>query len=110
MAYDEGLAERVREMVSDRPGVTERKMFGGLSWMVGGNMACGVLDEDLLVRLSPEEAEAAWEEPGTRPLQMPGRAPMKGFVLVEPSLVAEDAELASWVDSGLSFASTLPAK
>ena len=84
MAYDEQLAERVREAIGARDGVTERKMFGGIGWMVAGNMAVGVMsDGGLLVRLPPDEAEAAWREPGAGPFGREGAKPMTGFVRVE---------------------------
>jgi TfoX/Sxy family transcriptional regulator of competence genes len=110
MAYDEALAERVKAMVGARDDVTERKMFGGIAWMVGGNLACGVMGEDLCVKLSAEDAEQALERPETRPFQMGSRPPAKAFVLVAGSAVAEDAELARWVDAGAGHAASLPAK
>ena len=109
MAYDEALAERVRSLVTARSEVTERKMFGGITWMLGGNMACGVMGEDLCVKLSVEDAERALTEPGTRPFEMSGR-PAKAFVVVAGSAVAEDAELARWVDAGADHAASLPRK
>jgi TfoX/Sxy family transcriptional regulator of competence genes len=112
MAYDEGLAERVREQLAARPSVAERKMFGGIGWMIGGNMACGVMsDGGLLVRLEPAEAEAAWEEhPHAGPFGREGAKPMKGFVRVAEEGVAEDADLTRWVDAGADFAASLPPK
>ena len=109
MAYDEALAERVREVISLRESVTEKKMFGGIAWMLGGNMACGVVGEELMVRLGPEEAEKALAEPNTRVMDMTGR-PMRGFVLVEPDGIAADEDLAGWVDAGADFAASLPPK
>jgi len=111
MAYDEELAERVRELISARPGVVERKMFGGLGWMIGGNMAVGVMREnELVVRIEPEEVEAACREPHVHEFGRAGRKPMKGFVLVEPSGVEEDAALARWVDVGAARAASMPPK
>jgi TfoX/Sxy family transcriptional regulator of competence genes len=109
MAYDEALADRVREVVSLREDLTERKMFGGIAWMIGGNMACGVLGEELIVRLPGEEAERALAEPHTRPFDTTGR-PMRGFVVVGPEALGEDDELAGWVDAGADHAASLPAK
>jgi hypothetical protein len=109
MAYDEGLAERVRAVISLREDLVERKMFGGIAWMLSGNMACGVLGEDLLVRLVPEEAERALAEPHTRPFEMGGRT-SKGFVLVGSAATAADEDLAGWVDAGADFAVSLPSK
>jgi TfoX/Sxy family transcriptional regulator of competence genes len=109
MAYDEALAERVRATVEARDGVTERKMFGGIAWMVGGNLACGVMGDDLCVKLSVDDAEKALEGPDTRPFEMTGR-PAKAFVVVSGSALAGDAELARWVDAGANHAASLPAK
>jgi hypothetical protein len=111
MAYDEELAERVRELISARPGVVERKMFGGLGWMIGGNMAVGVMREnELVVRIEPEEVEVACREPHVHEFGRAGRKPMKGFVLVEPAGVEEDAALARWVDVGAARAASMPPK
>ena len=108
MAYSEELAARIREAVGLRPAVTERKMFGGLGWMVNGNMAVGAMsDGGLLVRLSAEEAEAAWREPGAGPFGREGAKPMRGFVRVE---VDDDTDLSSWIEAGLNHAATLPPK
>ena len=111
MAYDEQLAERVREMIQARPGVTERKMFGGIGWMIGGNMACGVMSDDkLVVRIDPDETADALTEPHTSEFGRPGSKPMKGFVLVAPEGYADDADLARWVDRGAARAAELPPK
>jgi len=111
MAYDEQLAERIREVIQARPGVIERKMFGGLGWMIGGNMACGVMREDqLVVRIDPDETEEAIREPHVSEFGRPGSKPMKGFVLVSPEALADDAVLARWVDRGAARAAELPPK
>jgi len=109
MAYDEALAERIKSIIEPRDAVTERKMFGGIAWMVGGNMACGVMGDDLCVKLGEEDAEQALTEDGTRPFEMRGRQ-AKAFVVVSGSRVAGDAELARWVDAGADHAASLPAK
>jgi TfoX/Sxy family transcriptional regulator of competence genes len=109
MAYDEALAERVRSMIEGRDAVVERKMFGGVAWMIGGNMACGVLGDDLAVKMSHEDAERALAEPDTRPFEMRGRA-ARAFVVVSGSALAGDAELARWVDVGADHAASLPPK
>ena len=109
MAYDEALAERVKSIIEPRGALTERKMFGGIAWMVGGNMACGVMGDDLCVKLSEEDAQDALGEDGTRPFEMRGRQ-AKAFVIVEGTKVADDAELARWVDAGADHAASLPAK
>jgi TfoX/Sxy family transcriptional regulator of competence genes len=111
MAYDEQLAERVRELISARPGVVERKMFGGLGWMIGGNMAVGVMrDNELVVRIEPEEVEAACREPHVHNFGRPGRKPMKGFVIVEPEGLEDEAVLERWVDVGAARAASMPPK
>jgi hypothetical protein len=110
VAYDERLAERVRDIVGQHPGVTERKMFGGLGWMIGGNMACGLMADGLLVRVPTGETEEALGRPHVREFGFPGRKPMRGFVLVEPDGLADEAELAAWVDIGAGYAASLPTK
>jgi TfoX/Sxy family transcriptional regulator of competence genes len=111
MAYDEQLAARIRELIAARPGVVERKMFGGLGWMIGGNMAVGVMREDeLVVRIEPEESEAALREPHVHRFGRPGRKAMTGFILVEPEGVEDDAALARWIDVGAARAASMPPK
>jgi len=111
MAHDETLAARVRQVLAGRDGLVERRMFGGVAWLVGGNMACGVMGEDVVVRLGPEDAPAALErEPHARPFGRPGARPMKGFVLIEAEGIADEGELGRWVDAGAAFAATLPPK
>ena len=109
MAYDEGLAERVRELIAAREAVSERKMFGGIAWMLHGNMAVGIVGEDLMVRVGPEAHESALGEPHARPMDFSGR-PMKGYVYVAPSGITRDADLAAWIARGADFAQTLPPK
>lgn len=109
MAYSEKLAARIREAIGGRGQVSERKMFGGIAWMIDGNMAVGTLGEDLMVRLSREDAEQALTEPHVGPMDFTGR-PMRGFVTVQAAGIATDAELARWVDAGADHAASLPAK
>ena len=110
MAYDEVLAERVRDLLAAREGLTERKMFGGIGFMIGGNMACGASSGgDLIVRVDPEDYERALGEPGVREFDMTGRR-MRGWILVDPGSVADDESLVGWVDAGADFASSLPPK
>jgi TfoX/Sxy family transcriptional regulator of competence genes len=110
VAYDEALADRIRELLAPREAVTERKMFGGIGFMVGGNMACGVSSSsELIVRLDPEDYDDGVAEPGARPFDMTGR-PMKGWILVDPEVIASDEDLAGWVDAGADFAASLPPK
>jgi TfoX/Sxy family transcriptional regulator of competence genes len=109
VAYDETLAERARQVLSAREDVVERKMFGGIAWMVAGNMACGVLGDELVVRVGPDDTDKALAEAHTRPFEMGGRT-SRGFVLVAPEATADEADLAGWVDAGADFAASLPPK
>jgi TfoX/Sxy family transcriptional regulator of competence genes len=109
MAYDEGLAERVREQLADDPALTEQRMFGGLAFLLGGNMSVGVYGDELLVRVGREGSDEALAEPRTRPFDMAKR-PMHGWILVAPEAVEEDAGLAAWVARGVGYARSLPAK
>ncbi|MFN8132345.1 MAG: TfoX/Sxy family protein [Solirubrobacteraceae bacterium] len=109
MAYSEALAVRVREALGPRDGVREQAMFGGVAWMLNGNMACGVMGDGLMVRLAREDAEAALAEPHVGPMEMTGTR-MRSFVVVNADGIADDRELARWVDAGAAFASSLPAK
>jgi TfoX/Sxy family transcriptional regulator of competence genes len=109
VAFDEALAERVRVVLSGAAGLAEKRMFGGLAFMVDGNMCCGVHRADLILRLPPERTEEALKEPHVRVFDMTGR-PMKGWVLIAPDGVASDDDLISWVGRGLEFAKSLPAK
>jgi hypothetical protein len=111
MAFDTELADRVRAaLAAATMTAAEQKMFGGLAFMIGGNMCCGVMGDDLLVRIGPGANEAALAEPGARPFQMGQRGPSAGFILVEPAGTGNDEALAAWVARALSFNATLPAK
>ena len=109
MAFDPELGDRVRETLGPRAAFTERAMFGGLAFMVGGHMACGVIGDDLVLRLGPDGAEDALERPGVRPMDFTGR-PMKGYVYVAPDGIGDDRALGEWLDRALAFVATLPAK
>jgi TfoX/Sxy family transcriptional regulator of competence genes len=109
MAFDEGLAERIRGVLDARSDVDERKMFGGIAFLVAGNMACGVMRDDLMVRMEPDAAAALESEPGVRRFDMGGR-PMKGWLLVAPEASADDGDLERWVRRGEEFAASLPPK
>ncbi|MEV6542472.1 TfoX/Sxy family protein [Streptomyces sp. NPDC051665] len=109
MAYDEGLAERVRERLAVHQDVTEKRMFGGIAFLYRGNMAVGISGSDLMVRVGPEHTDAALAQPGTRVFDMTGR-PMRGWILVDSSVLAEDDVLGRWVDEGHAFAASLPPK
>ena len=111
MAYDERLAARISDLMHARPGVVERKMFGGVGWTIGGNMAVGVMRADhMVVRLPPEEVEEAIREPHVHEFGRPGSKPMKGFVLIDAEGLTDDAVLADWVDRGAARAAELPVK
>lgn len=109
MAYDENLAARIRDELASRDDVTERKMFGGIAFMVGGNMCCGVAGDDVMLRLGVDAAEAALEDPHARPMDFTGR-PMAGYVFVAPAGTATPADLRRWIDRAVAFVSTLPPK
>ena len=109
MAYDETLAVRISRALQVRSGVVERRMFGGLCFMVDGNMCCGVMDDRLMVRVGPDAYDDALDQPYTGLVNFTGR-PMKGSVLVAPEGLATDADLAAWLARGLAFVATLPPK
>jgi TfoX/Sxy family transcriptional regulator of competence genes len=110
MAYDQDLADRLRIALSG-VSVTEKKMFGGLAFLVGGNMAVAASGQGgLLVRVDPEQTEALLSAPGAEEFDMGGRGPMKGWLRVIPDVLDDDATVAAWVDRGVAYASSLPAK
>jgi TfoX/Sxy family transcriptional regulator of competence genes len=109
MSYDPGAAERIRRVLSGRDDVVEKRMVGGLSFMVNGNMCCGVTGMALMVRVGAEGRERALSEPHVRVMQFGGRV-LSGFVCVDPAGFAADDVLARWVQRGLDFVSGLPAK
>ncbi len=110
MAYDEELAARIRELVAGEQGLTEQKMFGGLAFLVGGNMAVAASGQGgLLVRVDPAESDALVASSSARPMEMRGRE-MPGWLRVDGDQVGTKDELAGWVGRGVSFARSLPAK
>jgi TfoX/Sxy family transcriptional regulator of competence genes len=109
MAYSEELAERIRHALADRAVLTERKMFGGIAFMLGGNMAAGVIGDELMVRVDPRDAADAIADPHVRLMEMGGRQ-MRGFVVVDSAGIEDDAGLARWVDQGADYAASLPPK
>ena len=109
MAYDEGLAERIRSELSSRGDVVEKKTFGGLCFMVAGNMCCGIVGDTLMARVGPDQYDACLAEKHAREMDFTGRA-MKGMVYVSPDGVDADADLAKWLGRCLAFVATLPAK
>jgi hypothetical protein len=109
MAFDETLAGRVREVLGRRRGLAEKKMFGGIAFLAGGHMFCGVIGEDLVVRVGPEAWADALARRHARPMDFTG-TPLKGYVYVAPPGVRTAASLEGWVERGLAFARTLPRK
>jgi TfoX/Sxy family transcriptional regulator of competence genes len=108
MAFDDVLAARVRTLLE--PSGQEKRMFGGVAFLVQGNMAVGVHESELIVRLPAEDADAALEQPGVRIFDLSGGRPMRGWILVRAAVLASDEALAGWVDAGRSYALTLPPK
>jgi TfoX/Sxy family transcriptional regulator of competence genes len=108
MAYDEGLAERLRDRLDSDPAVTARKMFGGLAFFTNGHMTVGVHADELIVRLDPAEIEAAVGRPGVRPFVVGGRG-MRGWILVSPA-VLDDPGLDEWLAAARAYVTTLPPK
>ncbi|MDH4062347.1 MAG: TfoX/Sxy family protein [Aquincola sp.] len=109
MAYDAGLAQRVREALGERPGISERKMFGGLAFLVDGKMFVGVLGSTLMARVGPERHPDALARPHVRAMDFTGR-PMKGYVFIDPPGLDDDRELAAWVSWCAAYAAALPGK
>jgi len=109
LAYDETLAARIRGALAPRDDIDERKMFGGLAFLMRGNMCCGVVGETLMLRLGNEGAAQALAEPHTRPMDFTGK-PLKSMVYVGPAGIAADADLKRWIGRAVSFAESLPPK
>jgi hypothetical protein len=109
MAFDEGLAERIRQMVTDGPGLSERKMFGGLCFLHEGNMCFGIVGSELMVRVGPDAYESSLSRPHAREMDFTGRS-MRGMVFVAEAGIQEDEDLGGWLERGLEFASLLPPK
>ena len=110
MAYDEDLAHRIREVVQGEPGVTERRMFGGLAFLINGNMAVSASRQGgLLLRVDPTDTPTLVERPGASPFEMRGRE-LDGWLRVDPTVLATKRQLTSWVARGLRYARSLPAK
>jgi TfoX/Sxy family transcriptional regulator of competence genes len=110
MAYDEELARRIRELVANEPGLTEQKMFGGLAFLIGGNMAVAASGQGgLMVRVDPAHSDALVADSLARPFEMRGRL-MKGWLRVDTEHLRTADELADWVGRGTSFARSLPPK
>jgi TfoX/Sxy family transcriptional regulator of competence genes len=109
VAFDEGLAERVRDLVRAKAGFSERKMFGGLCFLLDGNMSFGIVESELMVRVGPDAYTAALALPHAREMDFTGRA-MRGMVFVSEDGISEDDDLEGWLQRGIVFAQSLRAK
>ena len=109
MAFDESLAARIREALARKKGVEEKKMFGGVGFLLGGNILVGVWKDSLIARLGPDNHDDALLEPHVREFDITGRA-MKGWVLVAPQGVEDDDQLSVWIQRAVKFVGELPAK
>jgi TfoX/Sxy family transcriptional regulator of competence genes len=110
MAYDEDLANRIRELIADEPAVTEKRMFGGLAFLVGGHMSVAASGQGgLLARVDPEEADRLLEKPHVEPMEMRGRT-MRGWLRVDDEGVRTKRQLEPWVRRGVAYARSLPPK
>lgn len=109
MPYDPGLAERLHAVVSKRPGMAEKKMFGGVGWMLNGNMCVGVYKEFLIIRVGEEMASALAGASGIGPMDITGR-PMRGWLMVAPEGYEDDVALKRYTDAAIDFVKTLPEK
>ena len=107
MAHSERLASRVREILAEGGQVAERRMFGGLAFMVNGHMCCGIIRDDLMLRLGADRAGQALREPHVRPMDFTGR-PLRGFIFVDKAGFRSRAALESWLRPAIQFVSTLP--
>jgi TfoX/Sxy family transcriptional regulator of competence genes len=109
MAYDKGLAQRVGEILEDEAGFAEKNMFGGICFLLFGNMVCGIIKDDLIVRVGIDKYAKLLKMPYTRKFDLTGK-PMKGWVMVLSAALDSDEELNDWVQRAVSFARTLPPK
>jgi TfoX/Sxy family transcriptional regulator of competence genes len=109
MAYDKSLAARVRSILQDNPGLDEKQMFGGIAFLINGNMACGVHTDNLIVRLDRDDYDDALTRPGAAVFDLTGKV-MKGWLLITPDALEDDADLEGWVRQGVEFAQSLPPK
>lgn len=109
MAFDEGLAERLRDILQDHPDVEEKKMFGGLCLLVSRHMLCGIVGDKLMARVGPDQYDESLKKPHVTEMNFTGK-PMKGMIYVEPDGIAEDEDLEKWVNTCLTFVNSLPPK
>ncbi len=107
--YDEGLARRVRELLADEQGVSEKRMFGGIAFLLNGNMSVGIVKDTLMVRVGPDAYERLVRERHARAMDFTGKA-LRGFVYVAPEGLESDADLGRWVTRGVTYARSLPEK
>ena len=110
MAFDEKLAARIRNQLGKKRGLTEKKMFGGIAFLLKGNMSCGVHGAEMIVRLARDETDTALEQKHTRVFDLSGGRPMKGWILVEPEGLRTEKDLSKWVETGVKYAASLPPK
>jgi TfoX/Sxy family transcriptional regulator of competence genes len=109
MAYSKSLAARIRQELGRRPGIDEKKMFGGVGFLMNGNMLVGVWQDSLIARLGPEQGAIALGKPHVREFDITGRA-MKGWVMVGPDGIESDGQLRDWIEQAIEFVGTLPVK
>jgi TfoX/Sxy family transcriptional regulator of competence genes len=109
MAFDSNLAERIRKQLAQQKGLTEKKMFGGIGFLLNGNMCCGVLGAEVIIRLDPEQTDKALTNKHTRIFDFSGR-PMKGWIFVGTQAVETESDLKHWLQIGLKYVKSLPTK
>lgn len=109
MAFDERVAERIREVLNNQPDIVEKKMFGGIAFISKGHMAVGIVKDTLMARIGLATYGHALQQPHVRPMDFTGR-PLKGYVFVDPPGFEQDADLAAWIHKSLAFVHTLPPK
>ena len=109
MAYNKNLGLRISHFLAGEPGLVEKKMFGGVGFLLDGNMACGVIQDALIVRVGADAYQSALDQPHVRPFDMTGR-PMSGWVMVDPPGIADEEVLEAWIRQGCDFARSLPPK
>jgi TfoX/Sxy family transcriptional regulator of competence genes len=109
MAFDERLAARIRKHLGKRRGIAEKQMFGGIAFLLNGNLCCGVHGDEMIVRISPADNDRALSQPHIHPFAMTGR-PMKGWIQVRPAGLKRDSALAKWIEAGAKYAESLPPK
>lgn len=109
MAYNQDLAARIRHQLEEITTCQEKKMFGGIGYIINGNMACGILDERLIVRVGLDNYATSLSHPHTHPFDVYNK-PMAGWIMVDPGGISNDTELKEWIRQGVEFANTLPPK